>query len=187
MPGFSSWGVVLSYRHEDAAPYARLLQLQLRERFPDVRVFMDLDAIEPGVDFAEAILEAVESCAVMVVLIGRRWVTLKDQDGCRRLDDPDDWVRLEIRTALERGVRVIPVLVDGARPLRQQQLPAELHKLARLNALELSSSRYQYDAGRLLDLIQRTLTAAPSTEPAHQSPLKVNVISCPPPSPSPLY
>ena len=64
------------------------------------------------------------------------------------------------RQRLKRGVRVIPVLVDGARPLRQQQLPAELHKLARLNALELSYGRYQYDSGRLLDLIQRVLAAA---------------------------
>jgi WD40 repeat protein len=69
-------------------------------------------------------------------------------------------VRFEVQTALKRGVRVIPVLVDNARPLRQQQLPAELHKLARLNALELSYGRYQYDSGRLLDLVQRVLAAA---------------------------
>jgi hypothetical protein len=155
VPG--SGGIFLSYRREDAAPYARLLQLQLSERFPDARVFMDLDSIEAGLDFAEVVRDAVDSCAVLVALIGRQWATVADEEGRRRLDDPDDYVRFEVQTALERGVRVIPVLVDDVRPLRQQQLPAELHKLARLNALELSYGRYQYDSGRLLDLIQRVL------------------------------
>ena len=159
MAGSSSGGIFLSYRREDAAPYARLLQYQLSERFPDARVFMDLDSIEAGLDFAEVIRDAVNSSAVLVALIGRQWATLADEQGRRRLDDPDDYVRFEVQTALKRGVRVIPVLVDNARPLRQQQLPAELDKLARLNALELSYGRYQYDSGRLLDLVQRVLAA----------------------------
>jgi hypothetical protein len=73
---------------------------------------------------------------VLVALIGRQWVTLADKKG-RRLDNPDDFVRFEVHTALERGVRVIPVLVDSAKPLRQEELSSELHKLARLNAVEL--------------------------------------------------
>ena len=159
----SSRGIFLSYRRADAAPYARLLQFQFRERIPDARVFMDLDSIEPGLDFAEVIREAVDSCTVLVALIGRQWATLTDEEGRRRLDNPDDYVRFEVQAALERGVRVIPVLVDGARPLRQQQLPAELQKLARLNALELSYGRYEYDADRLLDLLQRVLAAEAGT------------------------
>jgi TIR domain/WD domain, G-beta repeat len=159
VPG-SSGGIFLSYRRQDAAPYARLLQYQLSERFPDAHVFMDLDSIEAGLDFAEVIRDAVDSSSVMVALIGSQWATVSDEQGRRRLDDPDDYVRFEVQTALERGVRVIPVLLDNARPLRQQQLPAELHKLARLNALELSYGRYQYDSGRLLELIQRVLAAA---------------------------
>jgi hypothetical protein len=154
-------GIFLSYRREDAAPYARLLQYQLSERFPDARVFMDLDSIEAGLDFAEVIRDAVDSSAVLVALIGHQWATVADERGRRRLDDPDDFVRFEVQTALERGVRVIPVLVDNARPLRQEQLPAELQKLARLNALELSYGRYQYDSDRLLDLIQRVLAVSP--------------------------
>ena len=159
VPVASSRGIFLSYRHQDAAPYARLLQSQLRERFPGVRVFMVLDSIEAGLDFAEVIGEAVDSCAVLMALIGRQWATLADEQGRRRLDDPDDWVRFEIRAALERGVRVIPVLVDGVKPLRQEQLPAELQKLARLNAVDLSYGRYEYDAARLLDLVQGVLAA----------------------------
>jgi hypothetical protein len=153
----------MSYRRADAAPYARLLQSQLRERFPDVPVFMDLDSIEAGLDFAEVIQENLGSCAVLVVLIGRQWATLTDERGRRRLDDPDDFVRFEVQAALERGVRVIPVLVDGAKPPRQDELPAGLDKLARLQALELSYGRYQYDAKRLLDQIQEVLGPASGT------------------------
>jgi hypothetical protein len=147
-------GIFLSYRREDSAPYARLLQYQLRERIPDARVFMDLDSIAAGLDFAEVIQQAVASCPVLVALIGRQWATLADEEGRRRLDDPDDLVRFELQAALERRVHVIPVLVDGAKPLKRQQLPAELQKLARLNALELSYGRYEYDADRLINLIQ---------------------------------
>lgn len=170
MPGWSSRGVFLSYRREDAAPYARLLKSEFRERIPSAQIFMDLDSIEAGTDFAEVIRAAVDSCAVLVALIGRRWATLTDEDGRRRLDDPDDYVRFEVRVALERGARVIPVLLDGAEPLQKQDLPADLHKLARLNAFELSYNRYEDDADRLVDLIQRVLTAVPSTETANQSP-----------------
>ena len=159
MPDSSSYGIFLSYRREDATPYARLLQSELTGRFPDAPVFMDLDSIEPGLDFAEVIERAVGSCAVLVVLMGRQWATLANEGGQRRLDDPDDFVRSEVQTALERGVRVIPVLVDDARPLRRQELPAELHKLPRLNAHTLSYARYKYDTDQLVDLIQRVLTA----------------------------
>jgi hypothetical protein len=164
----SSRGIFLSYRRADAAPYARLLKFQLTERFPDVHVFMDLDSIEAGLDFAEVIAEAVDSCAVLVALIGRQWATLADEEGHRRLDNLDDYVRFEVQTALDRGVRVIPVLVDGARPLQQEQLPPELHKLARLNALEMSYGRYEYDADRLLDLVQRVLAAGSDSGAPHQ-------------------
>jgi len=168
MPDLSSRGIFLSYRRQDTAPYARLLQRELTERFPDARVFMDVDSIEAGLAFAEVIREAVDSCAVLVALIGRQWATLADEQDRRRLDDPHDFVRFEIQAALERGVRVIPVLVDGARPLRQEQLPAELRLLATLNALELSYGRYDYDADRLLDLIQRVLAAASGTGPVRE-------------------
>ena len=169
MPRLSSPGIFLSYRRDDAPAYVRLLQVQLRERFPDAPVFMDLDSIEPGLDFDKVIRAAIDSCAVLVALIGRQWATLTDEDGQRRLDNPDDYVRFEIQTALRRGVRVIPVLVDGARPLQEQQLPSELRGLARLNALDLSFDRYQYDANRLVDLIERVLTAASGTGTVHQS------------------
>jgi subtilisin family serine protease len=161
VPDSSSQGIFLSYRHVDSAPHALSLKLTFHDRFPDAKVFMDLDSIEAGRDFAEAIRDAVDSCVVLVALIGHQWATAEDEQGRRRLDDPDDFVRFEVATALERGVRVIPVLVDGARPLRQQQLPSGLEKLARLSGLEMSSDRYEYDAERLVGLIERELAAAP--------------------------
>src|SRR5690348_14768024 len=105
MSGMASQGVFISYRREDAAPYARLLKIQLSERFPGLQVFMDLDSIEAGEDFAEVIGEALDSCAVLVALIGHQWATLANEHG-RRLDDLADWVRFEVHTALQRGVRV---------------------------------------------------------------------------------
>jgi hypothetical protein len=159
MPAFPPHGVFISYRREDAGPYAWLLKEHLSERFPNTPVFMDLESIEAGVDFAEAIKSAVDSCLVLIAVIGPKWLTITDEDGRRRLDNPDDYVRFEIHTALERCVRVIPVLIDGANALRQQQLPDGLQKLARLNALEMSYRRFEYDETQLIDVIQRVLAA----------------------------
>ena len=146
MPGSSSRGIFISYRRQDATADALLLRQKFGEGIPDAHIFMDLDSIDPGVDFTERIRQAVDSSAVLVALIGPQWVTLAAHER------PEDYVRFEVQTALDRGVPVIPVLVNGAEPLRQQQLPDELRRLARLNALELSYGRYDYDAGRLLDL-----------------------------------
>jgi acylglycerol lipase len=159
----SSQGIFLSYRHADTAASARSLQLELRQRFRDVPVFMDLDSIKPGVEFPQEIREAVGSCAVLVALIGRQWATLADEQGHRRLDDPKDWVRLEIQAALGRGVPVIPVLVDDARPLRAEQLPAKLRKLAEIQAQRLSNDRYEYDVNQLLGRIQQVLATGEVT------------------------
>lgn len=160
MPVVSSRGIFLSYRRADAPAYARLLQHALRDRIPDAHVFMDMDAIEAGVDFVRVIREAINSCAVLVAVIGRQWATLTDEQGRRRIDDPDDYVRFEVRAALERGVRVIPVLVDGARPLQREHLPSELYELAALNALEVSHSHYDFDVDRLLNSIRRVIGEA---------------------------
>ena len=96
---------------------------------------MDVDSIEVGVDFAEAIQRAVDAWEVLLALVGPQWLTVTDADGQRRLDDPDDTVRLEIEAALARNVRVIPVLVDNTPMPRRQQLPDSLAPLAHRNAL----------------------------------------------------
>src|SRR5215472_16872524 len=114
MRGSSSLEIFLSYRHEEAATHARLLQEALHNRLPRAQVFIDKDFIKPGTDFSVAIRSKIRSCTVLVALIGSKWATLTDEEGHRRLDNPNDWVRFEVQAALERGVRVIPVLVNDA-------------------------------------------------------------------------
>src|SRR6185437_15166507 len=120
--------VFISYRREDSGYPAGWLFDQLAASLGADRVFKDVDSIEPGDDFAEVISDAVSSCAVLLAVIGDRWLAAADEDG-RRLDDPEDFVRLEIEAALTRGVRVIPVLVGGARMPRPGQLPPSLASL----------------------------------------------------------
>ncbi len=153
----SHQGVFISYRRQDAGPYARLLKEHWSARLRGVPVFMDHDSIEVGVDFVDVIKSALESCVVLVALIGPKWLTITDEDGHVRLDDPDDYTRFEIRTALTRCKRVIPVLVDGAKALKQRQLPEDLWKLARLNALEMSYKYFEYDLAHLTSAVKKVL------------------------------
>jgi tetratricopeptide (TPR) repeat protein len=168
----SSGGVFISYRRQETAPYARMLREEVGRRLGAAQVFMDVDSIEIGVDFAEAIQRAVDSCEVLLALIGPQWLTITDAEGQRRLDNHDDTVRLEIEAALARNVRVIPVLVDNTSMPRPQQLPDSLAPLARRNALELTYNRYDYDLGRLLKAVEKVVgqTAAPTATPSSPEP-----------------
>jgi TIR domain len=143
-------GVFISYRRQDTPHLAGRLYDRLGEHFGQERVFMDVDSIEPGLDFGEVIKKAVSSSAVMLVLIGDKWLTTTDPRGRQRLDNPDDYVRLELEAALAREMRVIPVLVEGAAMPGTQELPASVAGLARRNALEVSHGRFSADAERLV-------------------------------------
>src|SRR5690348_16175934 len=112
--GSTSAKVFISYRRADAGWPARWLADRLAGQFGAGVVFQDMDSIRPGDDFAAAIEAAVGACAVLLAVIVPQWLAA-EENGERRLDDPQDWVRLEIEAAINRGVRVIPVLVDGAR------------------------------------------------------------------------
>jgi hypothetical protein len=151
-----SANIFVSYRRGDSAGHAGRLFDHLKDRFPG-RVFMDLDTIKPGVDFVEVIEQAVGCCEVLIVMIGRDWLEAQDADGRRRLDDANDFVRLEIATALNRDVRVIPVLVQGAVMPRREDLPPDLVKLARRNAVEVSDARFVFDMDRLIQAIEEVL------------------------------
>ena len=118
---------------------------------------MDVDTIEPGLDFAEEVTRAVAACQVLVAVIGPAWLTAADGRGRRRLDDPGDFVRLEIKTALARGVRVIPVLARGAMMPGEDDLPENLAGLARRNALFIRHESFRFDAGRLVAAIEGVL------------------------------
>jgi hypothetical protein len=151
-----SANIFINYRREDSAGHAGRLFDRLSQHFPG-RVFMDIDTIEPGVDFAEVIEQAVGACEVLIVVIGREWLRLEDAAGRRRLENPQDFVRMEVAAALERNIRVIPVLVEGASMPRQEELPSELARLARRNAIELSDARWAFDVDRLIQTIEGVL------------------------------
>jgi len=97
---------------------------------------------------------------VLVAVIGKRWLSAADEEGRRRLDNPEDFVRVEVGTALKRGVRVIPVLVEGASMPRAAELPEELKPLARRNALNVSHEGFRADSERLIDSVGEVLEAA---------------------------
>ena len=150
--------IFVSYRREDAAYPAGWLFDRLVDHFGEGRVFRDVDSIELGDDFVERIMSAVGSCAVLLTVIGARWLTVTGKAGQRRLDDPEDFVRLEIEAAFAHGVRVIPVLVDGAQMPQVTELPASLGNLAHKQALELSSNRFRLDTAHLLEELDRKLS-----------------------------
>jgi hypothetical protein len=148
--------IFISYRREETAFPAGWLYDRLAERYGG-QVFKDVDSIRLGDDFVAVITGAVGSCDVLLALIGDQWIAITDAHGRRRLDDPDDFVRLEIEAALARNVRVIPILVEVARLPRADELPPSLAGLVRRQALELSPARFDFDTGRLLKVLDRTL------------------------------
>jgi TIR domain len=153
----STGRIFISYRRDETAYPAGWLYDRLANQYGGGQVFKDVDSIELGDDFVQVITRAVGSCDVLLALIGEQWLTITDEHGRRRLEDPDDFVRLEIEAALTRNVRVIPILIDGARMPRADELPHSLVSLRHRQALELSPSRFEYDTGRLLKVLDTTL------------------------------
>jgi len=151
--------VFLSYRRDDTAAYAGRLYDRLVAHFGANQVFIDIDQVEPGEDFVEVINQKVSETRALAVLIGRHWLDAADVEGKRRLDDPEDFVRLEVRAALERGLKVIPVLLGGAAMPRAQQLPEVLAPLSRRNAIEISDTRFHHDVDRLIEALEKQAAA----------------------------
>ncbi|HEX7318426.1 MAG TPA: TIR domain-containing protein [Pyrinomonadaceae bacterium] len=162
--------IFLSYRRDDTAGHAGRLRDALVARFGPERVFMDLESIRAGEDFVEVLKKAIDSSGVVVVVIGRQWLSITDKKGNRRLDNPEDFVRLEVETALRRGGSVIPALVQGAQMPAEDALPEPLAKLARRNAIEISDARWVFDVGRLAEAIEGALAREPA-KPPEPSPL----------------
>jgi TonB family protein len=135
--------IFISYRREDSSGYAGRLFDSLEHRFGKTNIFMDIDSLAPGVDFFQVINSSVGSCDLLLAVIGKNWLSAKDEDGRARLENPEDFVRLEISAALKRDIRVIPVLVGGARMPRSQELPEELEGLARRQAFALHDDAWR--------------------------------------------
>ncbi len=150
----SALRIFVSYRRGDSGHAGRLYDA-LTSRFGPNNVFMDIDTIDPGVDFAEVINREVTSCDVVIALIGRGWINATDAKGQRRLEDPDDFVRLELESALARDIVLIPACVQGAGIPSPHELPPSLAPLARRQGIELRDVGWHDDVGRLIRRLQR--------------------------------
>ena len=153
--------IFINYRREDSIGTAGRLHDRLAQAFGRNRVFMDG---APRLEFADQLNAQMAACEVFLVLIGPNWLRAKDANGRPRLDDPDDLTTIEIVTALARGVRVIPVLIDGASMLGAKELPDSLKALARRNAVEVRNTQFGRDVGVLSRKIRDALKAGPASD-----------------------
>lgn len=152
--------IFINYRRDVNAAAAGRLFDRLTQHFDRDQLFMDVDAIEPGVDFVRTLDEQLAQCSAFIAVIGRDWVDLQNAAGKRRLEDPHDYVRVEIEAALRREIRCVPVLVDGARMPLAEELPDSLKPLTRRNAIEVAHHRFASDVDELARVLQRALGIA---------------------------
>ena len=155
-------GVFISYRREDSGGYAGRLFDILSVHFGQANIYMDLDTIKGGDNFATVIEDKIGQCDALLAVIGERWLTCTGVDGSRRLDSTHEYVRMEIAKALERGVRVIPVLVSGAKMPHQPDLPDDLRLLALHQAMDLRDAHFHTDADLLMDVLKQTVPSIAS-------------------------
>lgn len=150
--------VFISYRRDDCAGHAGRLCEHLERAFGADHVFRDVEDIAVGDDFVATLHTQVDQCQVLLALIGPRWLTVADAQGRRRLDNAQDWVRREIARGLERGIRVVPVLLQGAKLPDPAELPDELAPLARRQVAELRETQFERDAEALISQLAPSRT-----------------------------
>ena len=154
--------IFISYRRVDSEGYAGRIYDRLAPHFGADAIFMDVDDIPAGVDFVKFLEKEVQSCDVLIALVGRQWLNVKDEYGNRRLDNPADFVRIEIATALGRDIRVIPVLLGGIQMPNVSDLPDNLQSLTRRNGLSVYHHSFHADTNRLIKHLEDALDAAES-------------------------
>ncbi len=161
--------IFISYRRDDSEGEAGRLFDDLSRAYGSDAVFMDVAGIAPGVDFRKAIDDNVSACGVFLAVIGAQWATITGANGERRIDDPNDFVRLEIASALARNIAVIPVLVHGAKMPHRDLLPDNVKDLAYRNSVEISHARWNSDVELLVGALRAYVTSTPSTanQPVH--------------------
>ncbi len=146
--------IFISYRRADSRHVAGRLVDNLQAQFGKDRIFLDVDGIPPGRDFVEVLTERVEACSVMLVMIGSDWIDIADDAGNRRLENPNDFVRIEIRTALERNIPVIPILIDDAKMPPPEKLPEDLAALSRRQSLDIEHHSFARDAKHIAEVLE---------------------------------
>ncbi len=149
--------IFINYRRDDSQATAGRLHDQLVHKFGYKNIFMDVDNIPAGVDFVEYLDSQLAKCDVFLAVIGPDWLTATDEEGHRRLDNPDDFVVTEIAAALKRRIRVIPVLIDGAHLPKADEVPPPLKMLLRRQALELRNTQFGRDVEELIERIDESL------------------------------
>ncbi len=150
----------ISYRRADARGIAGRLGDTLGAYFGDERVFRDMENIAGGADFGNVIEQNLQAADAVIVLIGPDWLSIKNENGQRRLDDPEDWVAQEIAVAIQLKKPLFPVLVEGASMPRLEELPDKLKPLTRYNALSISDDRWKSDVLRLGKIISFEIPSA---------------------------
>jgi FHA domain-containing protein/TIR domain-containing protein len=159
---FTPYAMFVSYRRDDTAGYATLLRERLASRFGSHRVFHDTSSLAPGTNYVNRIESAIASCAVVIVLIGKGWAG-EYEDGRRRIDNPGDVLRIEVVSALELGVRIIPVLVQGAELPKAEELPAPLRPLTVRQTLRIDDAAVEVGVDQLITAVSRALGEDPGT------------------------
>jgi formylglycine-generating enzyme required for sulfatase activity/uncharacterized caspase-like protein len=154
----SSSRIFISYRRDDASAEAGRIYDHLEKRFKRKSIFKDVDAIDMGDNFRDRIQQAVEQCEILLAVMGKNWLQVKDAAGNRRLDNPADWVRFEIETALARNIRVIPILLDGVEMPEARSLPSSLRPLVYLNAARVRNDPdFRRDMNSVMKRIRQQL------------------------------
>jgi TIR domain len=156
--------VFLCYRRDDSAGYTGRVQDRLVQEFRRDLLFMDVDAIPLGVNFATVLRNEVAKCEVLLAVMGPNWLNARNEDGTRRLDDPHDFVRIEIGAALQRNIPVIPILLDGAKVPKANQLPKDLEELSMRNGLDVRHASFHNDIDRLVRGLKVQLGEADAEE-----------------------
>jgi hypothetical protein len=164
-------GIFISYRHKDTQGEASRLADDLREALPGVQIFRDVETIAPGEDFVVALERALADCSVMLVLIGPVWLEARDAQGRRKIDDANDWTRLEVATGLKRNVRVIPVTCRDASLPGTDELPDDIRDLRRRQAFQLDNDRWRYDFEQLVDKLAQSEGFKQAQRPAATAPV----------------
>lgn len=152
--------IFINYRREDTAGFAGRIYDRLEQTFPRESLFLDVDQIGAGQDFVRELEEQVRACDVMLVLIGPNWLTVTDEAGRRRIENPEDYVRIEVESALRFGKRVVPVLVQKTEMPGANALPIPLKEFARRNAVGLTHERFKADVQGLIKELESLLAEA---------------------------
>ncbi|HTN17805.1 MAG TPA: toll/interleukin-1 receptor domain-containing protein [Chitinophagaceae bacterium] len=157
--------IFISYRVKDTQAATGRLVDALKQHFDDDQIFLDIDKIEPGLDFTVVISKYLDSSDVMLVIIGPDWMAYNSERNSYRINEQNDWVRLEIATALQRNIRVVPVLLEGASLPDEELLTDDLKPLLRRQSYEISNKRWKYDSEQLIEFLKKILGQTPKPAP----------------------